>query len=94
MSGFDGKTCPGSMTRLPTEPTKAPVATLDWGNFVVTRPDGVTEVHTVPYNDLEHHQLWEMCDCRPQEDCRVAGAWVHSSFDGRERHQCDGAPMH
>jgi hypothetical protein len=61
-----------------------------WG-WAVNTPPGSVVAHMVPTWDVAQH--WNQdCPCGPALD--ASGYLVHKSFDGRERHEQGGAPLH
>lgn len=52
---------------------------------------GPDEMHIVPHNDLVEHTTDDECICGPETEYLHDGLKVviHSSLDGRERHEPD-----
>lgn len=54
----------------------------------VQAPDGHSEVHVVPVQDIGAHLLCgALCKCRPTEDLEAVDVWSHRSFDQRETYE-------
>lgn len=59
------------------------------GWFIVNeRPD----VHVVPLNDWEPHQVGRACWCHPTTEDDEGLVVVHNALDGRESYE-DGRPL-
>lgn len=67
---------------------------LGWQTVVVQAPEGHSEAHVVPVQDIDAHLLLgTRCRCRPVEDSEAVDMWSHRAFDDRESYAA-GRKMH
>lgn len=42
------------------------------------------ELHIMPINDIREHEADAGCFCKPQQDSKTPGLFIHNSLDRRE----------
>lgn len=42
------------------------------------------DIHIIPLNDTQEHNLSDYCPCEPKHDKQESNVIIHNAFDGRE----------